>query len=101
MIVLNLSDGSSIQFDPISNDFTIVDSQVIQSKIRRVSIINARGTRVDLPKVLKRSRVIIELIKDRKTKFICGESVIITEGKTYFKAIYYYSDDRIVLHRVI
>ena len=96
MIVVQLSTGKTICIDPRHEvQIRSIDSLDVQRFIRRVAIVNSRGTRVDLPAIVQPARVWIEQVYRRGE---CrGEQVSIRRGCMILIAVYYYSDDRIVI----
>lgn len=73
----------------------MIDDRVLQERIKRIAIINDKGTRIDLP-VNSRGRYFIWVERVKDGSDIRGEKVCMRNDKILFRVIHYYSDGRFV-----
>ena len=98
MILINFRDGQTRKLEPFSeSDFRVLDDPDIQGTISRVSIIDARGSRIDLPRINEKfSRVWLEPIFNSNMLKGVRVCLRIDKHKT-LSACHFYSDGRVVL----
>src|SRR4030042_2376315 len=98
VILINFRDGQTRKLEPFSeSDFRILDDPDIQGTISRVSIIDARGSRIDLPRINEKfSRVWLEPIFNSNMLKGVRVCLRIDKHKT-LSACHFYSDGRVVL----
>jgi hypothetical protein len=96
VLLLQLSNGQTHKLDPrVEEDLCVLDNHLIQRQIRRVSILNGRGHRVDLPlNVDGIYRLWVEQI--RKNGSVKGERFCMKTESLLIRALLYYSDGRVV-----
>ena len=97
MILVHCNDGRTLKLDPNNpQDRVALDPSYNQRSIRRVSVLNGKGSRIDLPPLRNRgTRVWIEIVsKNGESR---GERVCFRNGSSVLEATLFYSDDRVVI----
>jgi hypothetical protein len=97
MLLIQLESGKTDKLDPrIESDLIQLDSSSYQKQIRRVSIIDSKTKRVDLP-LNKNGRFFMWCETINKSGEIRGECFCMRTNHILIKATLYYSDSRVVV----
>jgi hypothetical protein len=96
VILLQLQDGKTRRVDPRNESQLLsLDDLQFQRQIRRVSILDEKGKRVDLP-LNKNGAFIMWLEIVTKGGVLKGEKFCMRNGSVLLTATLYYSDSRVV-----
>lgn len=98
MILVQCKDGSTIKLNPARpQDRVAIDHPYNQRNIRRVSIVDYEGHRVDLPRLTDHyTRIWIEYLS--KNGVSKGERVSMRNGRDVLQVTLYFSDGRVVIN---